>query len=166
MKIILINGQGGTGKSSVANTLKNSLSNSAYIDADALVAVNPFKFGEIDNLMLKNAASLISNFTTKGYQYIITAGLTRNQELLSKLLELLDQEVAIVFVWLRADKEVRMSRKIKRNRDGADNLEHFEFVDKLYPDIARFDIQNGVYLEIDTSSKSIEEVTSEIKSGI
>ena len=164
MKIILINGQGGTGKSSIANALKDSLTNSVYIDADALVAVNPFKFNELDELMLKNAVSLISNFTAEGYQYIIAAGLTRNQELLNQFLRLLDKEVDLLFIWLRASKEVRASRKAQRMRDKADNLEHCEFVDKLYPDIARFDIQNGVYLEIDTSSKSVEEVAREIKS--
>jgi chloramphenicol 3-O-phosphotransferase len=166
MKIILINGQGGTGKSSIANTLKNSLSSSAYIDADALIAVSPFNFNEVDDLLLKNAVSLIHNFSEKGYEYIITAGLTRNQELLNKFQRLLNKEVDIMFIWLRASKEVRMSRKVGRSRDDADNLEHFEFVDTVYPDIERFEIKNGVYLEIDTSSKSIENIVSEIKSGM
>jgi hypothetical protein len=117
-------------------------------------------------LLLKNAVSLIHNFSEKGYEYIITAGLTRNQELLNKFQRLLNKEVDIMFIWLRASKEVRMSRKVGRSRDDADNLEHFEFVDTVYPDIERFEIKNGVYLEIDTSSKSIENIVSEIKSGM
>lgn len=166
MKVILINGQAGTGKSSIANTLKNSLANSAYIDADTLVSVNPCKLNELDDLLLKNAVSLINNFSKKGYVYIVTAGLTRNQEQLTKFQGLLGKEADIMFIWLRASKEVRMSRKLGRGRDDADNLEHFKFVDKLYPDIERFDIKNGTYFKIDTSSKSIEEVVQEIRSGI
>lgn len=145
MKVILINGQGGTGKSSIANNLKKSLANSAYIDADTLVAVNPFKFNELDDLLLKNAVSLIHNFSEKEYAYIVTAGLTRNQEQLTKFQGLLGKEADIMFIWLRANKEVRMSRKLRRGRDDADNLEHFEFVDKLYPDIERFDKKRNLF---------------------
>lgn len=80
MKIILINGQGGTGKTTVSNALKNKLANSAFIDADALMSVNPFEFEKLTGLMHKNAQNLIINFAQAGYENIVTAGLARNQE--------------------------------------------------------------------------------------
>lgn len=168
MKIILINGQGGTGKSTVAYALKDSLLNSVYIEADSLVSVQPFNFGnpDLDSLMFKNALSLIHNFSEAGYEYIVTSGLTRNQKLLDEFVFSLDINAEIIFVWLRADKKVRLSRKISRNRDGADKLDFFEIVDKVYPDVEKIDLKTCKYISIDTTSKTIQEVVSEVRAGI
>jgi len=59
MKIISINGQAGTGKTTTAKVLLERLENSAYISGDALVAVNPFGVNEkTDRLVIKNSTSL------------------------------------------------------------------------------------------------------------
>lgn len=166
MKLILINGQPGAGKSAVADALKNELLNSAYIDADSLVSVNPFDLEKLDELMLQNATTLINNFDKTGYEVVIAAGLTRSQALLNKLLEKLDEKISIHFVWLRADKEARMNRKMERSRDGADSQEHFDFVDQLYPDVQSFEARNERCLEIDTSSVSVRTIVEKIKSKI
>jgi deoxyadenosine/deoxycytidine kinase len=166
MKIILINGQAGTGKSTIANALKNELPNSAYIDADWLVSVNPFELEKLDGLMLQNALALINNFTDAGYENIITAGLARNQMLLDGLIAKLNGKANILFVWLRADRETRLSRKQERGRDGADSKEHFDFVDQIYPDVKSFDTKNASYLEIDTSLVNAQAVVEQIKSEI
>lgn len=163
-KIILINGQGGTGKSSVAKLLSQELKSSAYIDVDSLVITNPWEFGdESDNLAIKNAISLIHNFSSANFQNIIISGLTRNQSLLDNFLSQLSKEASILFIWLKADKKIRFARKEGRNRDGADKKEHFESVDKLYPDIDSINVKNGRSIFIDTSLKTIQEVVSEIK---
>lgn len=166
-KIILINGQGGTGKSSVAKLLSQELKSSAYIDVDSLVITNPWEFGdESDNLAVKNAISLIHNFSSANFQNIIISGLTRNQQLLDSFLSQLNKEIDILFVWLSADEKIRLSRKEIRNRDSADTKEHFEFIDKLYPNIDSIEIKNGKSIFIDTSSKTIQEVISEIENSI
>lgn len=166
MKIILINGQGGTGKTTVAGILKNEIENSAYIEADSLVAVNPFEFEKLGPLVHKNAVSLITNFAETGYETIVTAGLTRNQEQLDDFLKVLNVKAEIVFVWLRASKEARLARRKARGRDGADNEEHFEFINTIYPDVEMLDVKEGKYIDIDTSSKSIQEIVDEIKAGM
>ncbi len=166
MKIILINGQVGTGKTSVASILKNEITNSACIEADTIVAVNPFEFDKLGPLLHKNAILLINNFFEEGYETVITAGLTRNQEQLDDFLKALNLKVEIIFVWLRASKEVRLNRKQARSRDGADSEEHFEFIDEIYPDVKTFEIKDGKYLDIDTSSKSIQETVAEIRAGM
>jgi len=165
MKIILINGQGGTGKTLVANALKNKITNSALIDADALIGVNPFEFDKLAPLMFRNAVTLISNFSNAGYQTIITSGLTRNQEQLDSFLALVP-DTEVVLVWLHADRETRIARKLGRARDGADNLEWFEFGEKIYPDVKDFVMRRGKYFKIDTSAKTIDEVVSEIEKMI
>ena len=163
-KIILINGQGGAGKSSVAKLLSQELKNSAYIDVDSLVSTNPWEFGdESDNLAIRNAISLIHNFSSANFQNIIISGLTRNQQLLDRFLSQLSKKAELLFVWLKADEKTRLARKESRDRDGADKKEHFELVDKLYPDIDSVNIKNGKSIFINTSSKSIQEVVNEIK---
>src|SRR3989344_4391879 len=163
-KIILVNGQAGAGKSSVAKLLSQELKNSAYINVDSLVSTNPWEFGdESDSLAIKNAISLIHNFSSANFQNIIISGLTRNQQLLDSFLSQLNSETHVLFVWLKADRKVRLARKESRDRDGADKKEHFELVDKLYPDIDSVNIKNGKSIFIDTSSKTIQEVVKEIK---
>jgi|SRR3989344_6300698 len=164
MKIILINGQSGTGKSSVAKALMSGLKDSAHIEVDSLVATNPWEFGgKTDDLAIKNAVSLIHNFSKSGFDNIVVSGLTRNQILLDQFLEQLKHDAEIIFIWLRADKEIRKSRKLGRDRDDADKQESFDVVDRVYPDIQSIELKNGKSLFIDTSSKSIPEVVEDIQ---
>lgn len=163
MKLILINGQGGTGKTSVAKSLLGKLKSSAYIEADSLVTTNPWEFGgKTDDLAISNAVVLVNNFLAAGFENIIISGLTRNQELLDKFLEKLNQPEEILFVWLRASENVRKSRKIGRDRDYADLEKHFAFINKVYPDIQSTELKSGKAIFIDSSTKSIKEITFEI----
>ncbi len=164
MKLILINGQPGSGKTSIAKALLNDLRNAAYIETDSLVAVNPFELNEdLNNLAAINAVSLIKNFSAAGYQNMIVSGLIKNQKELDRLLGRMDKNKDLVFVWLRASKEVRMERKQERARDGADSIKYFEFIDALIPDVENFELNNGKYISINTTSKTIQEVVNEIK---
>ncbi|MDO8582320.1 MAG: hypothetical protein Q7S16_05620 [bacterium] len=166
-KLVLINGQVASGKSSVGKALLNDLSRSAYIDGDALMSVNPFGINDkLDALAIKNLVSLINNYSEEGYKYIIVSGLIRNQKLLDNFLSKLSLKVDVLFVWLRAAKEVLRKRRLSRKRDGADNPEHHEFIDKLIPDANSFVIKDGSCLDIDTSTKTIEEVVAEIKARL
>src|SRR3989344_5439284 len=164
MKLILVNGQGGSGKTTIGRELLNRLKNTAFIDVDSLVSTNPWEFNEeTDNLAIKNTVSLIKNFHGVGFENIIISGLTRNQQLLDTFLLQLSKKAELLFVWLKADEKTRLARKESRDRDGADKKEHFELVDKLYPDIDSVNIKNGKSIFIDTSSKTIQEVVKEIK---
>ncbi len=78
----------------------------------------------------------------------------------------LNQNIEVLFIWLRASKEIRMARKQERGRDEADSLKHFEFIDNLIPDIDSFELKNGKYISIDTTSKTIQEIIYEVKSKI
>ena len=167
MRLILINGQPGTGKTSVSKKLLSELGNSAYFDADVLVATNPWEFGGSTNtLMIKNAVSLVSNFSKSGFQNIIISGLTRNQEILDKFLEQLNKTPDTLFVWLHASKEIRMARKKERGRDGADENKYFDFVDELIPDIETIELKDGHSILIDTSTKTIESIVKQIKGAM
>lgn len=53
-----------------------------------------------------------------------------------------------------------------RNRDGADKLEHHEWLDKVMPDVDSFVLKNGDYFVIDTTVKTVQEVADEIKAKL
>ena len=132
MKVISINGQGGVGKTETSKALLSKLDNSAYISGDALVTVNPFGINEKTNkLGIKNAMSLINNFSEEGYEYVVICGINRNQDQLNSFLNNLNEKIGFLFVWLRASKEVRYKRRVGRARDGADNPNEFDFIDKI-----------------------------------
>lgn len=161
--LVLINGQVASGKSSTARTLLNELPHSAYIDTDAIMSVNPFRINnKIDALAIKNLVSLVKNYSEVGYRYIIVSGFMRSQKLLDDFLSKLSIKVDVLFVWLRASKEIRNGRRVKRNRDGADKPKHHELIDALFPDVDSFVIKNGRYLSINTTKKTIHEVADEI----
>lgn len=163
MKLFLVNGQQGSGKTSVSKLLLRKIKNSAYFGTDALVATNPWEFGgKTDELAIANAVSLINNFSKFGFENIIICGLTRNQNILDKFLAEFQQQPEMMFIWLRADNKTRMLRKEKRSRDEADERKHFDFVDSLIPDINSIEVKNGTAIFIDSSIKSIEEIALEI----
>ena len=167
MKIISINGQAGTGKTATSNVLLGKLDNSAYISGDALVAVNPFGVNEkTDRLVIKNSVSLIKNFEQENYETVIICGILRNQAQLDSFLNNLSEKADFLFVWLRASKEVRHKRKIKRARDESDSPEWFDFIDKIIPDVEAFSLKRGECLGIDTSDKTPEETAEIIKKEI
>lgn len=164
MKIISINGQAGTGKTTVAKVLLEKFENSAYVSGDALVAVRPFGVNEkTDRLVIKNSVSLIKNFEQENYDTVIICGTIRNQAQLDYLVNNLNEKTSFLFVWLRASKEIRHKRRLERARDGADNPSEFDFIDKIIPDVESFKLKTGEYLEINTSDKTPEEVSEIIK---
>ncbi|NUQ57421.1 MAG: hypothetical protein HUT38_02975 [Candidatus Paceibacter sp.] len=167
MKIISINGQGGTGKTTTAKVLLGRFENSAYISGDALVAVNPFGVNEkTDRLVIKNSISLVKNFEQENYGIVIICGIIRNQAQLDSFVNNLNEKTDFLFVWLRASKEVRHKRRVERARDGADNPAEFDFIDKIIPDQDSFSMKFGQFLEINTDDKTPEEVAEIIKKEI
>jgi hypothetical protein len=166
--LILINGQGGAGKSTTAKHLLHMLRPAAYIPTDSLISVEPFEWNEgLLSLGIRNAALLIHSFTEAGYEYIILCGLLNRQELLERFCSEAAAEHSLLYVWLRASQAVRNERRIQRARDDADRPEHFAFLDALIPDLAGpLAVPNGSYIEIDTTHFSPREVAQSIQSAV
>jgi broad-specificity NMP kinase len=166
MRILLISGQVGSGKTTVAKRLLTTLDNAALIELDSLVAVNPFEFNDsLHNLGIENAVSLIRNFSKNGYEHIIVSGLIKNQKSLDSFFDSL-LGAQFFLVWLRADQAMRKQRKQSRARDDADKEENFDFIDRLTSDTPDFSIKNGKYSIIDTTTKSVEDVVQEVQALI
>lgn len=162
-RVIAIGGQGGSGKTAVGKALVLEIKPSAYVGADALMTVNPFEVNEaLEDLGLKNALAMISNFHGAGYDLVVLAGLIRNQRVLDELVSQLPPSVQFTFIWLRASKQVRDQRRLRRSRDDADKVEWVDFVDRITPDVPSFKLFRGHQMSIDTTDKTIIEVVKEI----
>lgn len=164
-KLILINGQGGAGKSTTARHLLRMLHPAAYIPTDSLISVEPFEWGEeLLSLGMRNAHLLIRSFADTGYDYIILCGLLPNQTLLNRFLAEMEPRHSVLYAWLRATQETRDQRRLQRARDDADQQQHFNFLDKLIPDLTQpLNVPDGAFIEVDTSNLTPDQVAQEIR---
>lgn len=166
-KIILVNGKGGVGKSTNAKELLSKLDNSAWIDIDDLIKVNPWEFNtKMNFLALENASIVVENYKKNGYEYIILSGGIINQEYFNKFVQGLNNNYHILYVWLTADKDIRDERRISRARDGADLKEHLDYIDSLFTNLDGLNIEDGKFLKIDTSNKKPGQIVGEIVSNL
>lgn len=163
--LILINGQGGAGKSTTAKALLHMLRPAAYIPTDSLVSVEPFEWDkQLLALGIHNAALLIHSFADAGYVYIILCGLLNRQDMLDRFCAQAAAGHTLLYVWLRAARTVRNERRMQRARDDADQPQHFDFLDALIPDLAApLSVLNGAFVEIDTTTLTPHHVAQQIR---
>jgi len=87
MKIIIINGKIGSGKSLIGYTLHRKLINSAFIEGDAFLQTNPFNPTK-DNYMLatKNIINQIKMYKKfKNIDYVILSWIIRDKEIFAAI---------------------------------------------------------------------------------
>lgn len=162
-KLILINGKGGSGKTTTAEQVFQLLEHAALVDIDDLMRVKPWEFNkQLAGLGITNATTMINNFFTAKYKYVILSGGIYTQALLDQLIKKLKASCHISFIWLTADKKIRDKRRLKRGRDAADSSEHFDTIDSLFQDVASLKMQSGSFTSIDTTKLSAKETAKRI----
>ena len=109
--IIIINGTMNAGKSTVAQILATSLKKTALLEIDYVYKmIDWMPINDAVQLNLKNAISLIKNFSTEGIDSIIPYPLTKkNFEFLFSELENLDHDI-YTFTLLPAENVVLKNR--------------------------------------------------------
>ena len=164
-KLILINGFGGSGKTSVGRLLLDALPSSALLDFDALTCVNPFEYGEqLFQLGHRNAAAVTEVFLKARYQHLIMCGGCHTQRHLDGFLSLLPRELGVSWFFLITSSEERRRRKIARSRDDADKSEWFDELEAkegLYEGLVSG--PNIEAFELLTERKTPAQVMSELK---
>jgi hypothetical protein len=164
IRLILVNGRGGSGKSACSRHLFDTMDSAALIDFDSLTTVHPFNVGEeLFALGLGNAAGLIANFMSANYGAIIMSAGTGCQRHVDYLLDRIPSPDRLYWIWLAANKEVRDKRRLIRARDGADKIEELDYVDEVMESyFGPVEIAAGVCQEIDTDDVTTDEVVEKI----
>lgn len=163
--LILINGFGGAGKSTVGEIILDVISPSAFLDFDWLTHVRPFEYNDaLIELGLRNAAALIQNFFDSGHTTVILASGCAKQRHLDYLLSRLSVYPKTLWFFLQTSRDELKRRRIMRNRDGADTAAMFDFLEeKVGPYEGIVKGINLSALEIQTDGRTPREVALDIK---
>jgi deoxyadenosine/deoxycytidine kinase len=163
--LILVNGFGGAGKSTIGKILLEEISPSAFIDFDWLIEVRPWEYNEpLFNLGLRNAAALIRNYFECGHTNVILASGCGKQHHLDFLLSQLLPQPKIFWFFLETSREELKRRRVIRNRDGADAIDQFDFLEeKIGQYEGKVKASNLSAFEIRTDSRTARELALDIK---
>jgi len=119
-RLILIGGVPGSGKSTVANLLNQSLSQSAWLDGDWCWMMDPFIVTEENKQMVEdNILHLLNNYIkNEGLQHIIFSWVLHRQDLMDRLLSGLDlREIEVYNYSLICQEDILKERMLEGGRE-------------------------------------------------
>ncbi len=158
-RLIVIGGCGGAGKETTGSLLYTALDSCAWIDSKWLIRVQPWEYDEpLHRLGVRNAASVANNYYAAGFTQVILSGGVASQSRLDLLLDLVEGDPLVDYVWLHADKPVRDRRRLGRQRDDADQAQYLDDVDRVFIDPGKLHVRGGRYHRLDTSALTPQQV--------
>jgi hypothetical protein len=163
--LVLLCGQEGAGKSTLAKGVTPYLKNGAAFDAENILQVNPFNFNDAFRaLAIKNSISLIQNFFEAGFETVVAGSFIGNRDGYDAFRKLLQVDPKIYIVMLNASKVVRDERRITREkpttREWRDDLDR-----RFPPDRSLYDSKSSgdyEYIEIDNSELTLAETLKQV----
>lgn len=115
--LIIIVGQEGSGKSTMARALLEVTPLGARIDAEDVGAVNPWRMDDAYiRLLHANVAALTCNFWDAGYRNVIAGSFMSNYREYLQFSARLDREANVSIIHLCATKRTRDARRIAREK--------------------------------------------------
>jgi hypothetical protein len=163
-RLLIIVGQEGTGKSTLARALLPYVQPGAAIDAEDVGQVNPWQWDNaFKNLLWDNVAALACNFWQAGYANVIAGSFINDYADYVQFRSRLGGDVCIYLVQLCASRAVRDQRRIERPKPSAkewrDNLDRSFAEDTTLREAAT----EYCYNRIDNSSLSVAQTVAHIK---
>jgi len=159
MKLIIIKGPSGVGKSTVGKLIHNQLKNSAYLDGDDVWRINPFEVNDkTKNIVEKNIPFVLNSYIEAGYQHVILSWVLHKQSIIDRLLSRLNILNSEVYVFALIADENTISNRIKSDFYTQRNLGLVK--DRLKQPI---ETQN---IKIDTTGLNPEQITKIILDSI
>jgi len=164
--LLILCGQEGTGKSTVAKAITEYLRNGASFDAENMLQVNPFEFNdEFQALAIKNSIALIHNFYEAGYETVVAGSFIGNRNGYDRFRKLLSGKPNIIVVMLTTSKPVRDDRRIKREKPSCP--EWRQALDNKYPPDRTLHDSEATgdyrYLEIDNSTLTLQATIEKLR---
>lgn len=153
--IVVINGAPGSGKTKTVKHLLESTPNSAAIDGDLLLGINPQNRTDDERrLRYKNITDVAKNYHQSGYKTIFIS-FVYGQKQLSEQLDML-KEIDKVEVFALVPNEEALRKRHAQDTYSREGIESSIALNKKIAAV------KGVHV-IDNSEMSIEEVARKIK---
>ena len=155
-KFIVCNGAMGVGKTSICKELNKKLVNSAWLDGDWCMMMNPLNFTETNQKMfLDNICYLLNNYLSNpSFEYVLFSWVIPREEMMNYLIKKLsDNCFELVRITLLCAESELKERMLQAGRDEA-TIEK----SMLYQDA--FKSINTI--KIDTTELSVLETVNEV----
>ncbi|MDD5050894.1 MAG: hypothetical protein PHV93_04150 [Candidatus Pacebacteria bacterium] len=166
--LLIICGQEGAGKSTLAKAIVPHLKNGAAFDAENILQVNPFEFDEnFQSLALENSLDLIHNFFEGGYENVVAGSFLIDQTHFDAFKAKLKYAPKIYILMLTVEKGTRDERRL--NRDKKTTKEWMDLVDsKFYLETSLRDKadESYTYFEIDNTKLNVADTIELLKQKI
>gem|GEM_PF-1193339 len=156
--IVIIFGQEGVGKTTIISALPEYIPNSAGVDGEDLINVNPWAWNEKNKKLLwENIIDTARNFWNFGYNPVITGSFFNYYSEFKEFKNQIPEATNIVVIQLCADKEVRDRRRKGRQKEYQKEIS--DWVDNNYPEDQEFreNFNEVTHLKIDTGKQKVEE---------
>ncbi len=163
-QLILIAGNGGAGKQTSAQVLYAHLPRASWTHMRWLAALHLWEpTPRFEDLLLRNAASVIGTYLAAGVDQAILSGCVFSQEHADRLLALLNRSLDVRAVWLDLPNELQATRRIGRARDAGDTPESVRDLIATYtfPQPA-LTFPAGTFCVLDVSKRTPEQIVAEI----
>lgn len=159
MKLIIINGVMGVGKSVTSKALNQKLSNSVWLDGDWCWMMDPFVVNDITKeMVIDNITYQLNNFiNSKQFEHIIFNWVIDEEYIYDEVIKRL-APIDIYKITLMCSKETlsnRINQDIKAGLRDEDNLNRSLSKYQKYQDL------NSI--KIDTDNKQIDTIIKEIE---
>lgn len=159
MKLIIINGVMGVGKSVTSRALNQKLSNSVWLDGDWCWMMDPFVVNDITKeMVIDNITYQLNNFiNSKQFEHIIFNWVIDEEYIYDEVIKRL-APIDIYKITLMCSKETlsnRINQDIKAGLRDEDNLNRSLSKYQKYQDL------NSI--KIDTDNKQIDTIIKEIE---
>jgi hypothetical protein len=164
VRLVIIEGQEGAGKSTTVRALAPEIAWSARIDAEDLGDVNPWQMDDAFlELLWRNIADLTRNYWSAGYSTVIAGSFLSNIGHYTAFRALLDDPADIYMVQLCATKPVRDVRRIERPKESTQ--EWHDHVDLVDPEDTTLAVADSDYrfLRIDNEGFGVDESVARIR---
>ena len=159
-QIGMIDGAMGVGKTTVSQQLKKDLANSVFLDGDWCWDADPFQVtDETKEMVMDNICYLLNNFLhCSAYENVIFCWVMHEQSIVDEIVSKLDtEECRVIKISLIVDEANLRKRLLS---DIANKIRTEEIMDKSIARIQMYQVLDTV--KIDTSNKSVCEITEEI----
>jgi cytidylate kinase len=156
VKLIIINGTMGIGKSSAAKELLKHLNNAVWLDGDWCWMMNPWNFSDENKAMvIDNITHLLNNYlSSKNFNYIIFSWVIHEESIFQTLLSrLINKKYDLLKISLLCSEDKLKERMMKDNRNRED-------IERSINRLRNYD--NLDTLKIDTSNLSLDETVNKI----